>query len=481
MTSVSGNTKVPELTSLSPELRPKEHHRHQTKKRKGWEKWLAGRRSLIPAAFVLGVAAAVWTATTPDLFQGDLADLWPMLQNDMRDMLSNMSLIEGARKTFESRDFTVGDDLIAEYGLQSSHPIILMPGIVSTGLESWSTEPVARSIFRSRLWGTSTMIRAVLTDKERWVEAIGIDLNTGLDPPGHKVRAAQGLDAASEFIQGYWIWQKVVQNLATLGYDTNTMDMAAYDWRLAYYNLEIRDHFLSRLKSRIELMRKTTGKKVVLASHSMGGSLALYFLKWVEAEPDAHGFGGGGGKDWVEKNIDSWVNIAGTMLGVPKAMTAFMSGEMRDTVELHPLGSYVLEKFFSRKERAKLFRSWPGASSMWMKGGNRIWGNKTFAPDDEPESSDSYGSLFSFRPQDQGVVPEPEVLGVLGGPREQPHTVPSANLTLQDATPYVLTHTSPEYQRMFESNYSVGFESDPKKLKANARDHRKWSNPLEVE
>jgi phospholipid:diacylglycerol acyltransferase len=29
---------------------------------------------------------------------------------------------------------------------------------------------------------------------------------------------------------GYWIWQKIVENLATLGYDSNSMDMAAYDW-----------------------------------------------------------------------------------------------------------------------------------------------------------------------------------------------------------------------------------------------------------
>jgi phospholipid:diacylglycerol acyltransferase len=29
---------------------------------------------------------------------------------------------------------------------------------------------------------------------------------------------------------GYWVWQKIVENLAMLGYDTNSMDMAAYDW-----------------------------------------------------------------------------------------------------------------------------------------------------------------------------------------------------------------------------------------------------------
>lgn len=57
-------------------------------------------------------------------------------------------------------------------------------------------------------------------------------------------------------------------------------------------------------------------------------------MKWVESEPDAYGFGGGGGNDWVEKHLEAWVNVAGTLLGVPKAMTAFMSGEMRDTVEI---------------------------------------------------------------------------------------------------------------------------------------------------
>jgi phospholipid:diacylglycerol acyltransferase len=33
---------------------------------------------------------------------------------------------------------------------------------------------------------------------------------------------------------GYWIWQKIVENLATLGYDTNSMDMAAYDWWVSF-------------------------------------------------------------------------------------------------------------------------------------------------------------------------------------------------------------------------------------------------------
>lgn len=76
------------------------------------------------------------------------------------------------------------------------------------------------------------------------------------------------------------MWQKVVQNLATIGYDTSNMDLMAYDWRLSYYNLEIRDRYLSRLKARIELMRQTSGQKVVLASHSWVWCVTSLTVAW---------------------------------------------------------------------------------------------------------------------------------------------------------------------------------------------------------
>jgi phospholipid:diacylglycerol acyltransferase len=60
----------------------------------------------------------------------------------------------------ESRDFAIGDELFAQHGLEKHHPVILVPGIVSTGLESWGTETVARSFFRKRLWVRSGMVLA---------------------------------------------------------------------------------------------------------------------------------------------------------------------------------------------------------------------------------------------------------------------------------------------------------------------------------
>lgn len=113
-----------------------------------------------------------------------------------------------------------------------------------------------------------------------------------MDPPnGAKLRAVQGIDAASSFIQGYWIWSKVIENLAgalprrpdqlpmlmtshaAINYDTNNLWLAAYDWRLSLHNLEERDGYFSKLKSAIESFKKLEGRKTVLVAHSMGSTV----------------------------------------------------------------------------------------------------------------------------------------------------------------------------------------------------------------
>lgn len=99
------------------------------------------------------------------------------------------------------------------------------------------------------------MISQVAFNREKWMASLMLDPVTGLDPPDVKVRSAQGIDAASSFVQGFWIWSKIVENLAVVGYDTNNLFLAAYDWRLSYWNLEERDGYFSRMKASIEEMR----------------------------------------------------------------------------------------------------------------------------------------------------------------------------------------------------------------------------------
>ena len=112
----------------------------------------------------------------------------------------------------------------------------------------------------------------------------------------------------------------------------------------------------------------TTNKKVLLVSHSMGSQVLFYFFQWVENMEH-----GKGGPDWVEKHIDSWINISGSMLGALKGVPAVLSGEMKDTAQLNAFAVYGLEKFLAKDERIDIFRAMPGISSMLPKGGNAVW------------------------------------------------------------------------------------------------------------
>lgn len=216
----------------------------------------------------------------------------------------------------------------------------------------------------------------------------------------------------------------------------------------------------------------------------MGSSVALYFMKWVEAE--GPGFGNGGDR-WCEDHLEAFTSIAGTFLGVPKAMAALLSGEMRDTVEVPPAAAFLLEKFFSRKERARLFRTWAGSASMLIKGGNAVWGNDTWAPDDWHNSTDTHGSLYAFKKtHDKLHLGAGDAAESRNDSDGQPthdvsaHLQVQSNLSASDALTWLLQQTPASFQRMVEQNYSNGIEYDEAKLKENNQDPRKWSNPLEI-
>ena len=346
-------------------------------------------------------------------------------------------------------------------GLVADHPIVMVPGVISTGLESWGTSNYSLPYFRKRLWGSWSMMRALVMEKEVWKKHIMLDKQTGLDPPGIKLRAAQGFDATDFFITGYWIWNKILENLASLGYDPTNSYTAAYDWRLAYRNLEVRDHYFTRLQAHIELAVKLQGKKIVLTSHSMGGQVVFYFFHWVASDQ-----GGKGGQDWVERHIDSWINVSGCMLGAAKDVTAVLSGEMRDTAQMNAFAVYGLEKFLSKEERAEIFRAMPGISSMLPLGGNAVWGDLDWAPDDKEGQEHSYGSFLNFR---DGM----DWSGVATG-------APKKNFTVDDAMRHLLETTEDWYSKQLKGSYSHGVAHTKAEVEANEQDHRKWINPLET-
>ncbi|KIM23021.1 hypothetical protein M408DRAFT_332589 [Serendipita vermifera MAFF 305830] len=384
------------------------HHLLEPGDPKSWKALLTGKRAMLALGLFFGFVACTLLLTHPPpslsllLEEYDLPSLGSA-EVEWRQMFSGNSPLAPwnlGRANWDGREFMVGEELAAR-GLQAQHPVILIPGIISTALENWSTTGEYKAQFRKRYWGGASMVLRAIQNPERWMAALMLDPETGLDPPGVKIRAAQGIDAAQKFIEGYWLWEKILQNLAALNYDTNNLELAAYDWRLSYRNLEIRDGYFSRLKHNIE---------------------------------------------------------------------SYNAGEMKDTVSVGPAASYVLERYFSKRDRAKLFRSWAGSASMWIKGGDAIWGNGTHAPDDMEDGEHTQGHFISFRPKANEEVPH-----VMD---ERPSV---GNLTVTAASNWILSHTPSSYQRMISANYSFGFERDEKRLAANNHDFTKWTNPLEVQ
>lgn len=428
--------------------------------------FLGGLFGLIVALYFAQQQEVVKLEGLLDVNLDSLFDVLPVgLVRDVK------ALSKAERDAVNYDSFSVGLHLQSQ-GVKARHPVIMIPGVISTGLESWGTAEASRPYFRKRLWGSWSMMRALVLDQASWKRHIMLDKDTGLDPPNIKLRAAQGFDATDFFITGYWIWNKILENLATIGYDPTNAFTAAYDWRLSYMNLEVRDQYFTRLKNYIEVAKKTSGLKPVLVSHSMGSQVLFYFFKWVE-----HKDHGNGGPSWVNDHIESWINISGCMLGAAKGIPAVLSGEMKDTAQLNAFAVYGLEKFLAREERAELFRAMPGISSMLPKGGEAVWGNMTWAPDDPlpgpsardsaavPPTNDqahSFGQFISFKP-----------------PRNT-SLAPTQNLTMSSTLSYLLNVTEPWYRERIQSSYSHGVAHTREQVEKNENDPRTWLNPLEA-
>ncbi|XP_009625751.1 putative phospholipid:diacylglycerol acyltransferase 2 [Nicotiana tomentosiformis] len=268
-------------------------------------------------------------------------------------------------------------------GLIALHPVVLVPGIVTGGLELWEGRPCSEGLFRKRLWGGS--FTEIFKRPLCWLEHLSLDNETGLDPPGIRVRAVPGLVAADYFAPGYFVWAVLIENLAKIGYEQKNMHMAAYDWRLSFQNTEIRDQSLSRLKSKIELMYVTNGyKKVVVVPHSMGVIYFLHFLKWVEAPPPV---GGGGGSGWCAKHIKAIMNIGPAFLGVPKAVANILSAEGKDVAFIRAMAPGLLDSetfgFQTLQHVMRVSRTWDSVVSLVPRGGETIWGDLNWSPEVE--------------------------------------------------------------------------------------------------
>mmetsp|Transcript_8777 Transcript_8777/g.20724 ORF Transcript_8777/g.20724 Transcript_8777/m.20724 type:complete len:703 (+) Transcript_8777:89-2197(+) len=343
-------------------------------------------------------------------------------------------------------------------GSRARHPVVMIPGIITTGLELWQGEECAKSYFRQRMWGTMTMVQNVMLNTKCWLKHMALNHTTGLDQENIKLRSSQGFEAADYVVGGYWVWSKLIENLADIGYDPGLMHMAAYDWRLPSPLLEERDQFFSRLAAQTELMVQKSGEKATLVSHSMGGQVVLFFFQWVSKHRSPH---------WVQDNIDSFCSIATPFLGVPKGITALLSGEAKDTAEMGVLGK-ILDTYMSPWERRRLFRSWGSTYVMIPKGGNRLWGgHRTYGGGGlAPDFNETHHEKASLA---KNMI-----------------TLGDRGMTAEEAIEYLLSgqeFTDAERRddgliSNYDRYHSHQLKEEPFKGGAGSEDSRHWSNPL---
>ena len=364
--------------------------------------------------FLLGACAVVYLRSVPlqaipEKFQDRVESAIPPWLNSSMHLLNGLPALNTTH--FNGPPGWRGPspgELAREAGQRPHHPVVIVPGFISSGLELWEGLKCGKHFFRQRMWGTPAMAKAYFTDRQCWMQHMRLDTITGLDPPGIKLRAVTGLEAVDWFVPGYYVWGKVIESLGEVGYDANMIHAATFDWRLSPDALEKRDGYFTRLKHSVETLVAIHKVPVALLAHSYGDQLVRYFLNWVET-PVAEG-GGGGGKRWTDAHVAVYVDIAGPMLGIPKTVPSLLSGEMRDTAILGQLEGLLgqanpLDRFVAGTlgTVAATFRTWGSLWAMLPRGGTDIWG-----ADDAHGSPDDAVAANGVDEADEPSTPTPK-------------------------------------------------------------------------
>jgi phospholipid:diacylglycerol acyltransferase len=361
------------------------------------------------AAFVCVACLAVYLraipmGAIPEAFQDRVEHAMPHWLNSSMHLLNGLPALNTTAFNGNGRRGSPSPGAQARAaGRKPHHPVVIVPGFISSGLELWEGHDCGRHFFRQRMWGTPAMARAYFADRACWMQHMRLDPKTGLDPSGIKLRAVTGLEAVDWFVPGYFVWGKVIESLGDVGYDPNSIHAATFDWRLSPEQLERRDGYFTRLKHSVETLVEIHGVPVALLAHSYGDQLVRYFLNWVETTKAE---GGGGGPDWTSRHVGVYVDIAGPMLGIPKTIPSLLSGEMRDTAILgqlesvlglgqNPLGGLVAGTLGTV---ATTFRTWGSLWAMLPRGGVDIWGadDALGAPDDVTRAPDETSAAEVF-------------------------------------------------------------------------------------
>uniref|UniRef100_A0A0A9YPD2 Phospholipid:diacylglycerol acyltransferase n=1 Tax=Lygus hesperus TaxID=30085 RepID=A0A0A9YPD2_LYGHE len=117
-------------------------------------------------------------------------------------------------------------------------------------------------------------------------------------------------------------------------------------------------------------MAQRNKQRVVLISHSYGTNVALAFLAWAEAHEPL----------FMSKYIAYYVNVGGTTLGLPKAVSALLLGDAKDTISIPKPARRVLDTFISQAARYEFARTWGSLVTMLPRGCSGVHGTVLVLP-----------------------------------------------------------------------------------------------------
>ncbi|AIN96020.1 phospholipid:diacylglycerol acyltransferase, putative [Leishmania panamensis] len=258
--------------------------------------------------------------------------------------------------------------------LPRRHPVAIIPGFITGALEVWDTsmkcvrqKPFLG--FRQRMFGPQ-MIYLILSDPQCWLDLFSMDKKTGMDRNDTKVRPDSGFTSVDFFFPGYWVWAKVLINLADIGYDPQSMAVMTYDWRLSPLKVHERDGFFYQVRNNLRFLCRKNRQRAVVISHSYGTTVALAFFRW--AEQRESGF--------MDRHVAYYVSVGGVAMGVGKAASAMLLGDARDTLNIPWAARKILDNFISQEARYNLSRSWSCLVSMLPRGCEDAWPGLTVLP-----------------------------------------------------------------------------------------------------
>lgn len=244
--------------------------------------------------------------------------------------------------------------------LPHRRPVLILPGFITTGLEVWEANRTCLKKLNINLslrqWMLSAkMILLAMRDPTCWLELFGLDPHSGLDKPGIRVRGGEGAASVGEFVPGFWVWEKIIRNLADIGYDTNNFAVASYDWRLSPDLLHSRDGFFYRMKHLIlQLYEEHQNRRIVVIGHSYANVVLVQFIRW--AEEQEAGF--------VNTYVSDIINIGGPSLGTFKTLSATLFGDVRDTLDIPRVLRRVLDQVMDVNLRTNFSRTWSSLLAM---------------------------------------------------------------------------------------------------------------------